>query len=251
MNNSISRNEITNGTHGIWIHSASNNSFSGNNLIGNEYGVRLEYASDNQIYHNNFISNTYQAYRFQNVSVNFWDEGPLSGGNFWDDYNELDGDGDGIGDTPYTIDSNNTDNYPLTVPPVPVSIFLEKRAYPIEFSSNSTISRFQFKALQKMVSFNVTGPGGTLGFCNLTIPNSLVQDLWQNNFTVLVDGEPIMMNNWTDGTYTYIYFTYLHSEHKVEIIPEFPTWTSMLLILILLIVVIVIYKRRLLKTPVH
>ena len=34
-----------------------------------------------------------------------------------------------------------------------------------------------------------------------------------------------------------------------EIIPEFPTWTSMLLVLIVLTVAIVICKRRLLKTP--
>ena len=35
------------------------------------------------------------------------------------------------------------------------------------------------------------------------------------------------------------------------VIPEFPTWTSMLLILIVLTVAIAIYKRRLLKTPIH
>ena len=36
-----------------------------------------------------------------------------------------------------------------------------------------------------------------------------------------------------------------------EIIPEFPTWTSMLLLLIVLTVAMVFYKRRLLKTPIH
>lgn len=35
------------------------------------------------------------------------------------------------------------------------------------------------------------------------------------------------------------------------IVPEFPTWTSMLLILMVLTVAIAIYKRRLLKTPIH
>jgi len=46
------------------------------------------------------------------------------------------------------------------------------------------------------------------------------------------------------------------SQYAVEseyngIVPEFPTWTSMLLILIVLTVAIAIYKRRLLKTPIH
>jgi hypothetical protein len=39
--------------------------------------------------------------------------------------------------------------------------------------------------------------------------------------------------------------------HWSEIIPEFPTWTSMILILTLLTFAIAIYKRRLIKTPIH
>ena len=36
-----------------------------------------------------------------------------------------------------------------------------------------------------------------------------------------------------------------------EIIPEFPTWTSMLLLLMVLTVSMIVYKRKLLKTPIH
>ena len=42
-----------------------------------------------------------------------------------------------------------------------------------------------------------------------------------------------------------------NNQDNYPIVPEFPTWTSMLLILIALTVAIVIYKRRLLKTPTH
>jgi len=42
-----------------------------------------------------------------------------------------------------------------------------------------------------------------------------------------------------------------NNQDNYPIVPEFPTWTSMLLILIVLSVAIAIYKRRLLKTPIH
>lgn len=38
-----------------------------------------------------------------------------------------------------------------------------------------------------------------------------------------------MMNNWTDGTRTYVYFTYVHSKHEAVIIPEFPLFVTLLL----------------------
>jgi len=46
-------------------------------------------------------------------------------------------------------------------------------------------------------------------------------------------------------------YTGVHIVLGSEIIPEFPTWTSMLLVLITLTVAIAIYKRRLFKTPIH
>jgi parallel beta-helix repeat protein len=241
--NNVSCNIIINNYIGIQFEHSSNNTLSVNSAANNQYGIDLNYSSSNRIYHNNFINNI----QVENTeSNNTWDDGAR--GNYWDNYGKLDTDGDGIGNTPYVIDANNRDRYPLVVPLGSIPLVWDETIYPVELKSNSTISRFQFKASQKIISFNVTGLNGTIGFCNLTTPNILVQDLWQNNFAVLVDGkEPILMKNWTDGTYTYIYFTYLHAEHEVTIVPEFPTWASLLLILIVLTLAIVIYKRRLLK----
>jgi hypothetical protein len=58
-------------------------------------------------------------------SPNTWDNGYASGGNYWSDYCGVDiytgpyqnvAGSDGIGDTPYIIDANNIDHYPLMNP---------------------------------------------------------------------------------------------------------------------------------------
>ena len=53
--------------------------------------------------------------------IHTWDSGEE--GNYWSDYSGADTDGNGIGDTPYVIDSQNQDRFPLTqikaTPPTP------------------------------------------------------------------------------------------------------------------------------------
>ena len=117
-NNTISGNNINgNGKTaqggGIWFYSSSNETVSGNNITNNYYGIYLYGSSNNSVYHNNFIDNTRQVYSSDSAYANVWDDSYPSGGNYWSDYNGADADHDGIGDTPYIIDANNTDHYPL------------------------------------------------------------------------------------------------------------------------------------------
>jgi hypothetical protein len=105
----------------------------------------------------------------------------------------------------------------------------------------------------RQISFRVTAPSGTVAFCNVTLPNSLIQNLWQGSFTVLVDGaEPTTMNNWTDGTYTHVYFTYPYTAQEVIIIPEFPTaLLSLIFILGTLIAIVLVKGKSLRMIPSH
>ena len=115
----VSNNILTSNYFGIWLKDSSNNVLSNNNVTDNNYGIGLEDSSNNTIYHNKFV-NTLQISNTQ--SINIWDNGYPSGGNYWSDYTGVDLKSglnqdqlgsDGIGDTPYTIDANNTDRYPL------------------------------------------------------------------------------------------------------------------------------------------
>lgn len=111
--NSLSGNMITNNSnYGIGLQDSRNNSIEGNKIENNGvFGIWLFRAPNNTVCHNNFINNTIQVNDHTPEYANFWDNG--CEGNCWSDYNGTDSNSDGIGDTPYVIDANNIDNYPL------------------------------------------------------------------------------------------------------------------------------------------
>ncbi|UCB61244.1 MAG: right-handed parallel beta-helix repeat-containing protein [Candidatus Bathyarchaeota archaeon] len=108
-----------------------------NKIDNNKRGIYQYYASSsNSIHHNSLTSNGVQVYHEDHPeypSVNVWDTGYPTGGNYWSDYvgtdlfrglyqNETGS--DGIGDTPYIIDADNIDHYPLMNPysPLPADV---------------------------------------------------------------------------------------------------------------------------------
>jgi parallel beta-helix repeat protein len=114
----LSRNNFANNGYGIELgYSSDNNVLSGNDVTANNgRGIGLVYSSNNVFHHNNFINNTQHVHIENTGYANSWDDGYPSGGNYWSDYNGTDADHDGIGDTPYIIDANNIDHYPLMIP---------------------------------------------------------------------------------------------------------------------------------------
>ena len=87
-----------------------------NNIAFNEEGIRIGSQYITELYHNNFLNNSCHVYKssVRAMPVHIWDNGGQ--GNYWSDYQGFDADGDGIGDEPYIIDTDNIDSYPLICP---------------------------------------------------------------------------------------------------------------------------------------
>ena len=252
-NNILQHNNIKNNRLGIFLQHSDENKFVGNNIFGNtETGIQMSYSSFNVIIHNNFIDNI-QSVR-SDYSINTWNCSYPSGGNYWSDHAGIDEKSgsaqnqtgsDGISDVPYIIDKYNQDNYPLMdmINVFNVGVWNDE-TYEVHVISNSTVSNFQLNVTHKMISFNVTGLDYTLGFCRVTIPNVIVQDLWQGSYVVLFNGEPWPFRNWTDPTNTYIYINYTHSEHEITIIPEFPSIIILPLFTLTTLIATVLLKKK-------
>jgi parallel beta-helix repeat protein len=117
--NHMVRNKIGNNNYGFSLVISSNNSIIENDIARNQCGVSLDDSSYNEVYHNNITDNTCQV--SSDSSPNKWDDG--SKGNYWNDYarrypNAHEIDASGVWDTPYVVDMDYTDRYPL-VNPVP------------------------------------------------------------------------------------------------------------------------------------
>ena len=111
-NNTIYANSIENNGNGISLLLSSKNTIYRNNLENNSIGMGFDKSSDNTIYNNNFVNNAQQVQTAN--SVNIWNI--QSSGNYWSNYPRVDNDKNGIVDTPYIIDDNNKDEYPLIAP---------------------------------------------------------------------------------------------------------------------------------------
>ena len=213
MNGWITENDaFENSYDGIGLGEGSSNcTVTENNVTSNGlYGVWIDtYSVDNTICGNNIINNNKQA---QVNLANRWDNGVE--GNYWSDYAGFDGDRNGIGDTPYTVEQNNTDNYPLMGP---LSVYATSRGS-VSVASNSSITSFAYYESNGSISMRVLNKTEfqTGGFCRIHVPHALMTE----PYNVTVDGsEPSYSNStlYDDGSSRWIYVSYQHSEREVLI----------------------------------
>jgi hypothetical protein len=132
-NNTVKGNNFSDNIVGLLV-SGSNQTITDNYIANNQRGLFFGFnnkvtnviPTDIEVNHNDFEHNLVQLNGCGCESVNAsepphnWDDGME--GNFWSDYNGTDSNNDGLGDTPYTIDSLNLDRYPLLQSPVKLPV---------------------------------------------------------------------------------------------------------------------------------
>ena len=117
---------LNNASVGIEFISVSNSTITNVNASNNGYGIYISSSSNNIIYLNNLINNSNNIRSVSSFNT-FHSPTPTTyiyngttytnyTGNYYSNYTGNDSDGNGIGDTPYIIDSNNNDSYPLIAP---------------------------------------------------------------------------------------------------------------------------------------
>jgi len=151
----MSNNTSYGGGRGIFMYGADGCTITGSRIVCNYIGIYLYSGCDGNIIYNNILNNSgYNAY-VSDARPNSWNitktlgrnivGGPYLGGNYWSDYNGTDTNGDGLGDTPYTVAGLNVDYHPLTgpVPPSPPIVHfhtlheINNVGVPVRFVSDS------------------------------------------------------------------------------------------------------------------
>jgi parallel beta-helix repeat protein len=211
----LESNIFKNAHTGIVLYYSGNNLVSGNTILDNSDGIILHLDSNNNtIFHNNFNNKN----QIWTSSINVWSyEGE---GNYWSDYEGRDLNGDGIGDDPYVIDTNNQDIHPLMGMFFEFDIAFKGEIYHVVIVSNSTISDFKFEigteTGNRIIHFNATGGNGTIGFCRIKIP----ADFMNYPYIMLVGFEDVVptLLDISNETYTCLYFTYSYENQTIIII---------------------------------
>jgi parallel beta-helix repeat protein len=119
--------------------------------------------------------------------------------------------------------------------------------YPIIIYANSTIMKFNFDQSAAMICFIIEGEAGMRGYCNITIPKTLLKgDPW----TLKLNGTDWPYTATQNTTHSFIYFTYTHAStfqviiQGTWVVPEFSTIIILPTFMLTTLAITVISKKK-------
>lgn len=132
-------------------------------------------------------------------------------------------------------------------------VVVDSQTFQIVVVTNSTIpvQTFNFSKENKELSFNVTGSSGTSGFCNVTIPRTMLDCASLDEWVIFANGTDIRNAclKSRDADYTYIFIPYTHSAQLIQVkctwvVREFPSVIIVLLFTISTLLAAIVYRRK-------
>jgi hypothetical protein len=118
--------------------------------------------------------------------------------------------------------------------------------------SNSSVMDFSFDPFQDSIEFVVSGEINTTGYCNVTLPKGLIENIpWNVSVNDVTNSFSLTEN----ATHNFVYFIYSHNGTipvtirgtpivvPPDLIPEFPSWIILPFFLTATLAAILIKKK--------
>ena len=116
QNSTVANNTFESYNTTLYSLSSGNVTFDGNYFNGSYFAFNLTSTNYSVFYHNDFMNYRNDVFNISGSSHDSFSVALPFGGNYWQSYTGSDGNNDGIGDTPFTVNGTIVDQYPLMHP---------------------------------------------------------------------------------------------------------------------------------------